>query len=156
VIKQIDVYRKPCLWSKGDINRKGTCLVAWVSACKLKDQGGLSIIDIKDQNSAMLLKFLDKFYSKSDIPWVQLTWSKLYANNQTPPHVRSPVGSFWWKEVIGLFNKFQTMAICKPNKSGTILFWSQIWIRRDQPFRELYPQLFSFTKKPRCSILWGY
>jgi hypothetical protein len=28
VIKQIDVYRKHCLWSKGDINRRGTCLVA--------------------------------------------------------------------------------------------------------------------------------
>jgi hypothetical protein len=152
VIKQIDVYKKHCLWSKGDINRKGTCLVAWESACKPKDQGGLGIIDIKDQNNAMLLKFLDKFYSKSDIPWVQLTWSKLYANNQTQPHVSILVGSFWWKEVIGLFNKFQTMARCKPNRGGTILFWSQIWIGHDQPFKELYPKLFSFTKKPRCSI----
>jgi hypothetical protein len=43
VIKQIDVYRKHCLWSKGDINRKGSCLVAWEIACKPKDQGGLGI-----------------------------------------------------------------------------------------------------------------
>jgi hypothetical protein len=28
IVKQIDIYRKHCLWSKGDINRKGTCLVA--------------------------------------------------------------------------------------------------------------------------------
>jgi hypothetical protein len=28
VVKQIDIHRKHCLWSKGDISRKGTCLVA--------------------------------------------------------------------------------------------------------------------------------
>jgi hypothetical protein len=28
VIEQIDKYRKHCLWSGGDINRKGTCLTA--------------------------------------------------------------------------------------------------------------------------------
>jgi len=49
VIKQIDVYRKHCLWSSGDINRKGTCLVAWEIACKPKDQGGLGIIDIESE-----------------------------------------------------------------------------------------------------------
>jgi hypothetical protein len=53
---------------KGDINRKGFCLVAWETACKPKDQAGLGIIDIKTQNNALLLKFLDRFYSKSDIP----------------------------------------------------------------------------------------
>jgi hypothetical protein len=70
IIKQIDVYRKHCLWIKGDITRKGTCLVAWETACKPKDQGGLGIIDIKSQNNALLLKFLDKFYNKAEIPWV--------------------------------------------------------------------------------------
>lgn len=64
----------------GDINRKGTCLVAWETACKPKEEGGLGIIDIKSQNSALLMKFLDKFYNKSVIPWVDLTWTKLYAN----------------------------------------------------------------------------
>jgi hypothetical protein len=28
VIMQIDIFRKHCLWSKGDINRKGKCLAA--------------------------------------------------------------------------------------------------------------------------------
>jgi hypothetical protein len=46
VIKQIDIYRKHCLWSKGDIHRKGKCLAAWDVACKPKDQGGLGITDI--------------------------------------------------------------------------------------------------------------
>ena len=55
VTKQIDVYRKHCLWSKGDINRKGNYLAAWEVACKPKSQGGLGVIDIERHNDALLI-----------------------------------------------------------------------------------------------------
>jgi hypothetical protein len=152
VIKQIDVFRKHCLWSKGYINRRGSCLVAWETACKPKDEGGLGIIDIKNQNSALLLKFLDKFYHKDDTPWVDLTWSKLYSNHQTPPQARSPVGSFWWKDIINLFEDFQALSSCKPNKGDTILFWSLTLSDQNQSLKDLFPQLYSFTKKAKCSL----
>ena len=152
VIKQIDVYRKHCLWSSGDINRKGTCLVAWETACKPKDQGGLGIIDIKSQNNALLMKFLDKFYNKAEIPWVDLTWSKLYENRQTPPHARYPVGSFWWKEILSLHKSFQTFATCKPGKGDSVLLWIDPWTDQALVLKDQFPQLFSFTKKPKCSI----
>lgn len=139
VIKQIDCYRKHCLWSKGDISRKGTYLVAWETAYKAKDEGGLGIIDIKAQNNALLLKFLDKFYHKSDIPWVELTWYKLYATNQTPPQARAPVGFFWWKDIMNLFEDFHTLATCKPRKGDTMLFWSETWLDQNQSPKDLYP-----------------
>jgi hypothetical protein len=79
---------KHCLWSKGDIDKKGKCLVAWDVACKPRNQGGLGIIDIHSQNEALLMKFLDKFYNHADVPRVSLTWSNLYTNEQTPPQSR--------------------------------------------------------------------
>jgi hypothetical protein len=82
IIKKIDMFRKHCLWSKGDIDKKGKCLVAWDVACKPRNQGGLGIIDIQSQNEALLMKFLDKFYNHADVPWVSLTWSNLYSNEQ--------------------------------------------------------------------------
>jgi len=127
VIKQIDIFRKHCLWSKGDINRRGSRLVAWEFACKPKDQGGLGIIDIQSQNEALLMKFLDKFYNNHDIPWVKLTWSAFYSNNQTPPQARSPIGSFWWNDILKLFGKFQNLAICSAHRGNTIMFWSDNW-----------------------------
>jgi hypothetical protein len=93
---------------------------------------------------------LDKFYNKADIPWVTLTCSKIYLSNQTPPQHRSPTGSFWWKDVIKLFDKMESMSTCSPNKGDSVAFWSGKWTtpRLD----ETYPQLFSFTKKPKCSL----
>ena len=108
------------------------------------------VLDIEQQNHALLLKFLDKFYNKDDIPWVTLTWTKLYLNNQTPPQHRSPTGSFWWKDVIKLFDRLESMSTCFPNKGDSVAFWSGNWTtpRLD----ETYPQLFSFTRKPKCSL----
>jgi len=66
------------LWKGGDINRKGGCLVAWEVACMGKNEGGLGIINMRSRNSALLLKYLAKFYNQANIPWVKLTWNKLY------------------------------------------------------------------------------
>jgi hypothetical protein len=44
ILEHIDKYRKHFLWDKGDINRKGGCLVASKKACLSKDQGGLALL----------------------------------------------------------------------------------------------------------------
>lgn len=125
-IKQIDSYKKHCLWDKGDINRKGGCLVAWENACKSKEQGGLGIIDIKTQNTSLLMKFLHKFYNHEDIPWVTLTWQCLYTN-LTVPQIKRPVGSFWWRDVMSLSDQFFRIAFCNVNQGSTVCFWTDLW-----------------------------
>jgi hypothetical protein len=44
ILEHIDKYIKHFLWDKGDINRKGGCLVAWKKACLPKDRGGLELL----------------------------------------------------------------------------------------------------------------
>jgi hypothetical protein len=43
-------------------------LVSWKFACRSKEDGGLGIINLRHQNSALLLKFLHKFYNKAELP----------------------------------------------------------------------------------------
>lgn len=56
ILDQIDKYRKHVLWHGGDVTKKGGYLVAWTTACRSKE-GGLSIIDLRTQNTTLLLKF---------------------------------------------------------------------------------------------------
>jgi hypothetical protein len=44
-----------------------------VSACLHKEEGGLGIINMRNQNSTLLIIFLDKFYNQANIPSVELT-----------------------------------------------------------------------------------
>jgi len=103
-------------------------LLELIEALAPKEGGGHGIIDLKTQNSVLLLKHLDKFYNSADLPWVRLiTWSKFYGNTQTPPHARSPVESFWWKDVLKLFEKFRNFSICIPNKGNSVMLWADNW-----------------------------
>jgi hypothetical protein len=70
VIDQVDRARKQCLWRGNDLQNKGGNLAAWPLVSLPKNKGGLGVINLRIQNNALLLKFLDKFYNKRDIPWV--------------------------------------------------------------------------------------
>jgi hypothetical protein len=58
--------------------------VAWKKCTKPKRKGGLGVINLRSQNKDLLLKHLDKFYNKADIPWVNLIWNTYYFNGEVP------------------------------------------------------------------------
>jgi hypothetical protein len=100
VIKQIDKYRKHCLWRGSDVNAKKPPKASWQMVCVPKDEGGLCIIDIEKQNKALLAKNLHKFFNKEDLPSVKLIWKKYYRSGKLPSHIRK--GSFWWRDTLKL------------------------------------------------------
>jgi hypothetical protein len=77
VIDNIDRAIKQCLWRGNDQTKKGGNLAAWLMVHKPK-KGGLGVLNLRLHNDALLLKQLNKFYAKSDVPWVQIIWSKYY------------------------------------------------------------------------------
>src|SRR5438128_6523662 len=83
-IDNMDRSRRHCIWRGPDVNAKGKPLVAWKKVCRPKAKGGLGVINLRAQNSALLLKHLDKFYNKRDIPWVKFIWSTHYSNGEIP------------------------------------------------------------------------
>jgi hypothetical protein len=86
VIKQLDKYRRHRLWRGSDLNSKKPAEAAWPMVYVPKKQGGLGviIINLSTHNDAMLLKFLHKFFSRQDIPWVNLVWENYYNSKRDP------------------------------------------------------------------------
>lgn len=68
VTKQVDKYRKHNLWRGGDVNAKHPLKAAWEIVCFPKLEGGLGVLNLQTQNVALLLKYLDMFYNRADIP----------------------------------------------------------------------------------------
>jgi hypothetical protein len=94
VIGNIDRARKHCLWRGSEVNSNRKLLAAWDKVCQPKKKGGLGVINLSIQNQALLLKFLDKFYNRRKVPWVDLIWNSYYS--QVVPHFSTSKGSFWW------------------------------------------------------------
>ena len=125
VLDFIDRARRHCLWRGSDVNAKGKSLAAWPKVTKPKNKGGLGVIDLRTQNEALLLKHLDKFYNRKDIPWVNMIWHSYYSQGHIP-HATADSGSFWWKDLLHLCNKFRSVASCTVGNGRTVLFWLDV------------------------------
>jgi len=148
VIKQIDKYRKNCLWQGGEINARKPPKAAWKLVCIAKKDGGLGVLDLGKQNEALLLKNFFKFFNRLDIPWVNLIWEKYYSNEKLPNHTKK--GSFWWRDNLKLLQKFKSLTTVKPGDEKTCHFWMDRW--QQQPLADSVPELYSFAKNKAISV----
>ena len=115
---------------------------------KPKKKGVLGVINLRLQNDALVLKQLHKFYSKKDIPWVSLIWSRYYTSRV--PHASTEVGSFWWKDLLRLNVLYRGIAKCTIGDGSTIAFWGDLW--STDILSEKFPRLFSFAINPDISV----
>jgi hypothetical protein len=100
VHEYVDRSRRHCMWEKSEITGKSKPMVAWKKCTRPKRKGGISIINLRNQNM-VLLKQQDKFYNKKDIPWVKLIWNTYYSEGVVP-HATKYKGSFWWSDILKL------------------------------------------------------
>jgi hypothetical protein len=124
--------------------------------CKPKQKGGLGIVNFQKQNTALLIKFLDKFYNHADLPWVNLIWYAHYEDKI--PHAENLCGSFWWRDVLKLVDNFRGVSSVKPGRGNTFLFWSDSWEINgsSRPLKDRYPRLFSFVLNENMSAAQVY
>jgi hypothetical protein len=90
----------------------------------LKDKGGVDLVNFKKKNEALLMKYLDKFYNKADIPWVSLIWTAYYS--ESVPYATKLYGSFWWRDVFKLVEDFRAISSVKLDRAVIVLFSSMI------------------------------
>jgi hypothetical protein len=115
--------------------------------CKPKLEGGLGIIDLEKQNKA-LLKNLHKFFSRDNVPWVELVWEKHYKNGKLPSHIKK--GSFWWRDTLKLLPDFKSLASPTIEDGKSALFWIDSW--HNGPLQLAMPELHSYAKNNRISV----
>jgi hypothetical protein len=109
------------MWRNSKSNAKSKPMVAWNKCTRSKRKGGLGIINLRNQNMALLLKFIDKFYNKRVIPWVNLIWNSYYTNGEIP-HASKDKGSFLWRDILKLCDEYKAIAKCKMGNGTTVLF----------------------------------
>ena len=149
IIKLFDRIRRHGLWAKEDDSNPVNSLAAWSLVCRPKQHGGLGILNLEVQNSALLLKQLHKFYCQLDTPWVKLVWS-LY-DPSSPPHAQSARGSFWWKDIFQLINIYRSITCSTVMNGQNTLFWKDFWHDKEL-LCDKFPRLYSFALNEDASV----
>jgi hypothetical protein len=112
------------LW-RDDIDTPKQSLAAWEMLTKPKDKGAVGLVNFTKKNEALLMKYLNKFYNKADIPWVSLLWDLYYV--ESVPYATKFCGSFWWHDVFKLVDNFRALSTVKPGRGDNIIFRSDKW-----------------------------
>jgi hypothetical protein len=148
--KQFDRILRQCLW-RDKLDEPKQSLAAWDMVCLPKSARGLGVVNFQKQNAALLIKFLDKFYNNSDVPWVKLVWHAYYQDKI--PHDENLCGSFWWRDVMKQVDNFRGVAQVKMGRGTSFLFWSDNWTINNSsvPMRHIFPQLFSYVLEENLS-----
>lgn len=112
IIKQIDKFRKHCLWRGSDANSRKPFKAAWPLVCISMEEGGLGVLNLDTHNQCLLLKHLHKFYNRASVSWVDLIWEKYYSNGKLPvPGANFRGSSFWWRDIMKLLDTFKGIAM---------------------------------------------
>jgi hypothetical protein len=110
VVKAIDTARKNCLWSGNKPTSTRKSLASWEMVCRPKEKGGLGVVNLKIQNTALLMKHLVKLYNGDNLHWVDLVWNSCYSAKV--PHMNLNKGSFWMRDILALTDIFRGIAKC--------------------------------------------
>ena len=151
IIKQLERIQGQCPWRKFG-NGHAPSLAAWGLVCRPKNKGSLGVLNLRIHNEAMLLKIVSKFYNKSYIPWVNLLWDTYY--HDRVPHATILCGSFWWRDLCKLMDKFRMVSKVQVLAGDTALFWGDDWNLNHYagPLDQVFQRLFSFVKDPLLSV----
>lgn len=118
--------RRSFLWKGGQECRGINCLVNWERTCALKLNGGMGILDLNQQNEALLVKWIWQIENKPEGQWSQ-TLAHLYQIRKGEEIALRSDSSFFMKDLSNLIHFFnssvrrgtdQTTLIWRWNSSG--------------------------------------
>lgn len=78
------------------------------------------MLNLRVQNTALLLKHLVKFYNATDLSWVKLISETYYTSIMSK-------GSFWWRDIIVLSDVYRGITKCSIQSGSTALFRNDLW-----------------------------
>ena len=149
---RLEKLMKGFLW-EGVEEGKKTHLVKWELVTQNKEEGGLGVGNLRNQNEALLAKWLWRFPMESHSLWHKVIRSKygLQVNgwNALPPRrvsSRSP-----WKDISSGSHQFLRHCKFEVGNGERVRFWEDGWLAGG-PLKEQFPRLFLLSRKHNHNI----
>jgi hypothetical protein len=151
VVEAIDKRIRAFFWAGEESCNGGQCKVAWEDVCTPKRLGGLGVLSIPAQNSALLAKFLSKLHSTSDAPWVcwfrwRYSWSPSRDLGESH-YLDTPI----WKAIVSGLASFRSVSKVQLGNGSSSAFWLDLWLG-PAPLKDRFPALFSDSSHQYASI----
>ena len=132
---------------------KGCSLVKWKKICKRKKFGGLGIINLRDFNRAILVKWWWKLFDELGSKWVSLL-SHSYRSSTgwlSDKNINEGFASLFWKGLRSVKDIFFSGVAMTVNDGRGTRFWVDRWCSK-VPLEKLFPQLYARALDPSGTV----
>ncbi|KAL4577516.1 hypothetical protein LXL04_013625 [Taraxacum kok-saghyz] len=157
VIDTLERLRRRLLWG-GSEERNKINWVAWKVVLGPKDKGGLGVGSLMALNSALLFKWLWRFYVDPDSLWRQVI-NGIHNGSRKPIHLlgKKTLNGTWYS-IVKILQDLAKLDIEQQSifrfsiKSGNnIRFWLDKWAGNN-PLAVSFPRLYKLEKIKTCSL----
>ena len=126
--RKIDSLRS-CLWGGTQKERKAFCLVNWKWVCKHKELSGLRVINLRDFNNVLLLKWWWKLFDEPTRKWVMLLSHNYHPQTGWLSDIcinKTSTSSFW-KGISTVKDIFFLRIVKDVNNGRDMRAWKDKW-----------------------------
>jgi hypothetical protein len=146
---RFDSLRSKFFWEGAGPKRKYH-LVNWPMICRPKEVGGLGLLNTKNMNRALLLKWIWRLYQEEDTIWARIIHAK-YPDASDLFSGSGQGGSPFWKSLHKIKHLFKVGAKHEVRNGTRTSFWKDWWIGRG-PIMESFPSLFAICDNQDISV----
>jgi hypothetical protein len=150
VLEAFDRCHRAFFWAATDRVSGAQCLIAWTQVCRSKEEGGLGVRSLRDQNDCLQVKLLHRLHTATETSWPSWVWSSLGSNPLAAERGVALRGLHWsaLRRLLPLYRSISTVSI---GDGKTTSFWFDAWL----PVGELsvaFPHLLSFFASPEATV----
>ncbi|XP_068475151.1 uncharacterized mitochondrial protein AtMg00310-like [Phaseolus vulgaris] len=156
VARKLIKLQRDFLWGWGADGRK----IAWASwnlVCKLREFGGLGIIDLRLFNLALLGKWIWRLGSVEVGLWKDIIFSKYGGWRNLGEAGNGRSCSLWWKDLKEVWSLegwgrcFEDSFEWKVGDGKDIYFWKDSWLM-GEALKNVFPRLFSISSNKNAKL----
>ncbi|KAM2348663.1 hypothetical protein ACFX1X_012268 [Malus domestica] len=149
---RLEKLMKGFLW-EGMEEGKKTHLAKWELVTKNKEEGGLGVGNLRNQNEALLAKWLWRLPRESQSLWHKVIRSKygLQANGWDALPQRRVSSRSPWKDISSGSHQFLSCCTFEVGNGERVRFWEDGWLTGG-PLKEQFPRLFLLSRKHNQNI----
>ena len=121
IVAKIDRPRRALIWAAATECSGGDCQVAWDFVCRLREEGGLGVVDLELQNKCLLLKMVHSLFSGRDTPWTRWVRRSYLGSG---PASSTPS----WRHFRSLIPLYRSLTTVVPGDGKTVSLWHDSWM----------------------------
>nr|XP_051208403.1 uncharacterized protein LOC127325637 [Lolium perenne] len=129
----------------------GTAKLPGKMSAPQKKLGGLGILSIQSQNSALLTKFLTKIHSDTSAPWAVWFRRRYGWNGSRDLGDTHRLDTHVWKDIVAGLKVFRSVTKVSVGNGPSTAFWADHWTG-DATLQDRFPVLFSHSTRTNINV----